>query len=99
MITTILKRDGEQVPFEKGKITIAMRKAFSAQEEKIDGEHLEMLTEEVVVRLEEAHNGTDEVTVDVEIIQNHVELILMEAGHFTTAKGYSNIPNKENHAI
>ena len=38
MIKTILKRDGERVPFEKEKITIAMRKAFSAQDEKVEGQ-------------------------------------------------------------
>ena len=40
MIAGILKRDGEQVAFEKEKITIAMRKAFNAEKEKIDKENL-----------------------------------------------------------
>lgn len=96
MIESILKRDGERVPFEREKITIAMRKAFNAQKEKIDNEHLSMLTEEVIFRLEEAHNGSSEDSIDVETIQNHVELILMEAGHFQTAKGY--IVYREEHA-
>lgn len=96
MIETILKRDGKRVPFEREKITIAMRKAFNAQKEGVDNDHLSLLTDEVIFRLEEAHNGSSENGIDVETIQNHVELILMEAGHFRTAKGY--IVYREEHA-
>ena len=94
MLEKILKRDGEQVPFEPEKITVAIRKAFVAQKEKVSNEDLTILTEDVVFRLTDEH--TEEGDVTVEIVQNHVEYVLMENGHFKVAKAY--IVYREEHA-
>jgi len=94
MPENILKRDGEKVPFEEKKITVALRKAFVAQEEKVSNHDLETLTEEVVFRLHNEHTGDGDI--NVEVVQNHVEYILMENGYFRVAKAY--IVYREEHA-
>lgn len=94
MLKSILKRDGTKVPFEKEKITSAMRKAFVGNGEEIESVELHRLTDEVVDRVMESHPKGTRVTV--EIIQNHVELILMENGYFFVAKAY--IVYREAHA-
>ena len=65
MPENILKRDGEKVPFEEGKITVAIRKAFIAQEEKIANDDLRLLTDEVIFRLHDEHVGEEDVFVEV----------------------------------
>ena len=94
MIETIIKRDGERVPFEPDKITIAMRKAFAAQEEDVQKEELIRLTEAVVLRI--TQDDASGVPITVEFIQNHVELVLMENQYYKTAKAY--IVYREEHA-
>ncbi len=85
MITTIVKRDGRTVPFNKGKIVQAIFKAASA----IGGKDInvaEELADQVVAYLEK-ELGPDGVP-GVEHVQDVVEKILIENGHARTSKEY-----------
>jgi len=81
-VAQVIKRNGELVPFDRNKITVAIYKAAAAV-----GGHdralSESLTDRVVERL--AHQGG---TPSVEEIQDQVEKVLIEAGHARTAKAY-----------
>ena len=83
---TIKKRNGDIVPFNPEKIHNAMRKAFiacgwEADDESLDG-FLNILTKRVVDRAIASNSDS------VEQIQDHVEMILMEAGEYRVAKAY-----------
>lgn len=84
MITTIIKRDGREVPFELDKITDAIYKAAQATGGR-DRAMAEKLAGQVVVYIEE------ELKIEqpaVEQIQDAVEKILIETGHARTAKEF-----------
>ena len=84
MITTIIKRDGREVPFELDKITDAIYKAAQATGGR-DRAMAEKLANQVVVYIE------DELKIEqpaVEQIQDAVEKILIETGHARTAKEF-----------
>ena len=84
MITTIIKRDGREVPFELDKITDAIYKAAQATGGR-DRAMAEKLANQVVVYIE------DELKIAqpaVEQIQDAVEKILIETGHARTAKEF-----------
>ncbi len=85
MITTIVKRDGRTVAFNKGKIVQAIFKAASAIGGK-DIDVAEDLADQVVEYLE-TELGEDCVP-GVEHVQDVVEKILIENGHARTAKEY-----------
>ncbi|MDI6873378.1 vitamin B12-dependent ribonucleotide reductase [Candidatus Solincola sp.] len=80
----IRKRDGSVVPFEKGKIAAAVRKALEAVGEG-DPSRAESLADEVVARLEERYVGD---IPTVEEVQDLVEETLIERGLPRTAKAY-----------
>ncbi len=80
----IRKRDGSVVPFEKGKITAAIRKALEAVGEG-DPSRAESLADEVTARLEERYVGD---IPTVEEVQDLVEETLIQRGLPRTAKAY-----------
>ncbi|WP_273381110.1 anaerobic ribonucleoside-triphosphate reductase [Symbiobacterium thermophilum] len=81
MAKAVIKRDGRTVPFDSGKISKAMEKAFVAIEGyRLATSDLHQLTDAVAARLPERPS--------VEEIQDQVEAVLMEAGHHDVAKGY-----------
>lgn len=82
MIGSIQKRDGRVVPFDMGKITAAIEKAFGATGVQRGG--AEGLARQVAARLEAA--GAD--MPGVEQIQDCVERVLMDNGYGDTAKAY-----------
>ena len=84
MFTSIRKRNGEIVPFQKEKITRAIFKAANAVGGN-DWERSEELTDQVVALASEQFPGD---LVDVESIQDMVEKVLIENGHAKTAKAY-----------
>ena len=84
MVTKVRKRNNEQVPFRKDKITWAIFKAATA----VGGDDFllaQNLCEQVVDELGECIT-TD--IVDVEQIQDIVEKVLIKNGHAKTAKAY-----------
>ncbi|NLG23978.1 MAG: anaerobic ribonucleoside triphosphate reductase, partial [Clostridiales bacterium] len=85
MIDTILKRDGREVPFDPGKITSAILKAFQASGSAKTERTAQELTNQVLAKL-----GSDESigVPTVEQIQDAVEGVLIENGFVRTAKRY-----------
>ena len=82
-VTTIRKRDGRSVPFEREKITDAIAKAFSASGAMQRRSVAEDITDKVLAKLE----GT-EGEPTVEGIQDLVEECLIEDGFVRTSKSY-----------
>ena len=78
----IRKRTGEVVPFQEEKILNAMKKAFSGQAQELDDRALDEMLSVVLKRLPE--NGG----LTVERVQDEVERVLMECGHYEVAKAY-----------
>ncbi len=84
MITKIIKRNGDIVPFKKEKIVLAIFKAANA----VGGDDFatsERLAEEVVRIAEQTF---PDGVAEVEKIQDIVEKVLIENGHAKTAKAY-----------
>jgi len=84
MLNFIIKRDGRRVPFDAGKITDAISKAFAATYKPNSQDVASRLTEEVCAELE-----TEGVEApEVEHVQDIVEQVLMDNGYVRTAKAY-----------
>jgi len=88
MITTILKRNGAEVPFEPAKIARVMKKAFAAEGVPIDDLTLQQMTDRVVATLSIQCEGKEDGCATVERVQDLVENTLMERGYFGVAKAY-----------
>lgn len=78
----IFKRSGQQEAYEPQKIIVAISKAFEAVGDRLTQEHGEELVAQV-----EAHFDPNR-PLSVEVIQDAVELVLMQAGHYQAAKDY-----------
>ena len=83
----VIKRDGSKVPFDRAKIAAAIAKAGSASGE-IEDKDIVALADQVVARI------TNKVH-QIEQIQDQVELTLMDAGFYRTARAY--IAYREQH--
>ena len=77
---SLRKRDGRLVAFERDKIARAIEAAGSATGE-FDIATAQVLGEGIQARLRRR-------VVDVELVQDTVERVLMEAGHYATARAY-----------
>ncbi|HCL74786.1 ribonucleoside triphosphate reductase [Stutzerimonas nitrititolerans] len=77
---SLRKRDGRLVAFERDKIARAIEAAGSAAGE-FDIATAQVLAEGIQARLRRR-------VVDVELVQDTVERVLMEAGHYATARAY-----------
>jgi len=84
MLTKIRKRDGQIVPFDQDKITIAIFKAAKAVGGSDFG-RAKYLSDQAVKLIEE--NYAERIPA-VEEIQDIVEKVLIENGHAKTAKAY-----------
>ena len=91
-VTKVRKRDGRVVPFERDKVSTAIFKAASAVGGK-DRAMAEKLTERVMEAVEIKYAGK---IPSVEDVQDVVEKILVEGGHYKTAKAY--ILYRDHHA-
>ncbi|MEG0875341.1 MAG: anaerobic ribonucleoside triphosphate reductase [Clostridiales bacterium] len=80
----IIKRDFREVPFDEGKITQAIAKAFKGSNSNKDEKTCLELTKQVLKALEEEGNEKP----SVEHIQDIVENVLMVNGFVQTAKAY-----------
>lgn len=87
MISTIIKRNGTQVPFDPTKIVVVMKKAFAAEQVPVEDDILQQMTARVVVNLTTLCSDTLK-SPTVEQVQDLVENTLMERGYFTVAKAY-----------
>jgi len=85
MVERIRKRDGRIVPFEQEKITNAIFKAAQAVG-GTDCELAKKLSDQVVVLINEKFNS--KIIPTVENVQDIVEKVLVENGHYRTAKAY-----------
>ena len=88
-IQHILKRDGRVAAFDRDKIAQAMAAAGQSTGE-LDLPGAQALTDAVIAAL------ADQPCPGVETIQNRVEEILVQAGHWRTARAY--IVYREQHA-
>lgn len=82
----IEKRNGQLETYRSSKITAAMAKAFDGLRVPIEDDELLVLTRKVEERIRE-----DQVThssLKVERIQDFVEQVLMQEGHYEVAKSY-----------
>lgn len=83
--TSIVKRDGRTVPFDRSKIANAIFKAARSIG-GTDRAKAEELTDKVVQVLSNEFDG--HTNPSVEQIQDIVEKVLVESGHYRTAKSY-----------
>ena len=88
MFTEITKRNGDVVPFNQNKITIAVRKAFVGENTPVTDDVLEQITNRVLAKLVLTCKQIEGVCPTVEQVQDLVEETLMERGYFRVAKHY-----------
>ncbi len=81
----VVKRDGQTVEFELGKISTAIIKAFEAQQRQYHSSVIDMLALKVSADFEpKIKDGM----IAVEDIQDSVESVLVQAGYADVAKAY-----------
>ena len=90
--THILQRDGTQAPFDAERISSAIARAGQAAGE-FAVTTAQSLTEQVLQKL---RLSIGQQIPAIEQIQDHVELVLMDAGYFQTARAY--IAYREQHS-
>ena len=89
---TVVRRDGEVVPFAPSRIAVAISKAFLAVEGRQIGASSRFralvvdLTDQVAGALARRTAGSR--TVHIEDVQDQVELVLMRGGHHKVARAY-----------
>ena len=81
----VVKRDGQTVDFELGKISTAIIKAFEAQQRQYHPTIIDMLALKVSADFEPK---IKEGMIAVEDIQDSVESVLVQAGYADVAKAY-----------
>jgi ribonucleoside-triphosphate reductase (formate) len=83
-LLSVRKRDGRVVPFEKGKIVVAIYKALQStgQDDRLLAQEM---AEAVTIYLQKSGNTE---TPDIETIQDAVERVLIEMKLYNTAKAY-----------
>lgn len=86
-ITTIIKRDGTSVPFDRNKIVIAVEKAMRAARE-LKEDMAEKIALSVEKKLLSKKKSDKLFEPTVEGVQDEVEIELMSQGFSKTAKAY-----------
>ena len=81
----VKKRDGKLVEFDMSKISIAISKAFNANQVNYTADILNMLTLRVAANFSEKIKDN---VISVEDIQDSVEVVLIQAGYVSVAKSY-----------
>lgn len=81
----VVKRDGQVADFNISKISVAITKAFEAQEKQYHPSIIDLLALKVTADFE---SKIKEGLVQVEDIQDSVEEVLVQAGYADVAKGY-----------
>lgn len=94
-IETIIKRNGERVPFARERIYTAVQKAFLS-ENISDDVAVDLLTNEVIERLIN-HQPEKRTGLTVETVQDFAEDALMDHGYHRIARNY--ILYREQHKL
>lgn len=83
----VIKRDGREDKFQKGKITLAIQKA-SDEVEKSGGKAMPQIAIQTIAT--EVYNNfkAQDCAVSVENIQDAIESLLMQRGYYDVAKTY-----------
>ena len=81
----LVKRDGNEVAFDKSRIEQALRKAGQATGE-YDAAEAQLLTHQVVKVL--SHRFSHSGVADIESVQDIAEQVLISANHLDTARAY-----------
>ncbi|MCF2680993.1 ribonucleoside triphosphate reductase [Faecalicatena contorta] len=81
----VMKRDGQIADFNLSKISIAIEKAFKAQNKEYNQDIIDLLALKVTAAFEPKIKNS---LIQVEDIQDSVEEILIKAGYADVAKGY-----------
>lgn len=83
----VIKRDGREDKFQKGKITLVIQKA-SDEVEKSGGEAMPQIAIQTIAT--EVYNNfkAQDCAVSVENIQDAIESLLMQRGYYDVAKTY-----------
>ena len=81
----VVKRDGQIVDFQLGKISIAIKKAFDAQNKLYNQDIIDFLALKVTADFEPK---IKDALIEVEEIQDSVEAVLIQAGYGDVAKAY-----------
>jgi ribonucleoside-triphosphate reductase len=83
----VIKRDGREDKFQKGKITLAIQKA-SDEVEKSGGKAMPQIAIQTIAT--EVYNNfkAQDCAVSVENIQDTIESLLMQRGYYDVAKTY-----------
>ena len=81
----VIKRDGKIAEFDLNKISVAIAKAFDAQDKQSHPSIIDMLTLKVTADFEPK---IKEELIQVEEIQDSVENVLVQSGYSDVAKGY-----------
>ncbi len=87
VLTSVVKRDGSQVPFELAKIERAIARALEATGEGTP-DSAQTMTQAVFTTLTKKLKSAELVIPTVEQLQDIVEAELMRAGYPATAKAY-----------
>lgn len=80
----VLKRDGSLVPFDETKISAALRRAFTAQDQYPGDEENHRLCARISAELKQRYRDL----FHIEQIQDCVERILAEEGYFEVSRAY-----------
>ncbi len=81
----VKKRDGSLMEFDMSKISVAISKAFNANQTNYTADILNMLTLRVTA---EFSKKIKDNVITVEDIQDSVEVVLIQAGYVSVAKSY-----------
>lgn len=84
MVTTVIKRNGTEVPFEKQKIIDAVTKAFEVSDNTLD--EAKACSEKIAQEI----SNSSKTSLSVEDIQDLVEKKLMASSYKNVAKSYIN---------
>ena len=81
----VIKRDGQESDFNLSKITVAITKAFEAQDKQYNPDIIDLLALKVTADYQHKINDGK---VGVEDIQDSVESVLIQSGYDDVAKAY-----------
>lgn len=82
----VVKRDGRRENFDSSKILKAVEKAFIATNTPNVKHWAKIITDRVLVQIQEKFNGND--GIEIEKIQDMVEEVLMQTGNTQVARAY-----------
>lgn len=81
----VIKRDGKEVDFDLSKISVAIKKAFDALQKQYNDNIIDLLALKVTADYEPK---IEDGKIGVEMIQDSVEDVLVQAGYADVAKCY-----------